>query len=72
VIDICRAVGATEYVNAPGGRELYDSAAFERAGIKLRFLSDYPNHESVVERIARSGAAAVRSEIDEYCELQDA
>ena len=67
VIDICRSVGATEYVNAPGGRSLYDSAAFAAAGIKLKILCDYPNHESVVERIAQMGATAVRAEIDEYC-----
>lgn len=38
IIDICRALRATRYVNAPGGRELYTSTEFARAGIELRFL----------------------------------
>lgn len=38
VIDICRREGATTYINAPGGRALYDEGAFRDAGIALRFL----------------------------------
>lgn len=38
IIDICRTLQATRYVNAPGGKELYDPAEFARAGIELRFL----------------------------------
>jgi hypothetical protein len=38
VVALCRTAGATTYVNAPGGRELYDPQAFARAGIALRFL----------------------------------
>ncbi len=38
VIDLCRRLGATHYVNAIGGVGLYDAAAFERAGIELQFL----------------------------------
>ena len=39
VLDICRREGATTYVNAPGGRALYDPALFEARGLQLRFLS---------------------------------
>jgi hypothetical protein len=38
VIATCRALGASEYVNAPGGRALYEDASFHRAGLRLRFL----------------------------------
>jgi hypothetical protein len=38
VIAICRAEGATEYLNAIGGSVLYDRQAFENAGIALRFV----------------------------------
>jgi hypothetical protein len=41
IIEIARRLGATHYVNASGGRELYDAAAFDKAGIELRFLVDY-------------------------------
>jgi len=39
VIDTCLAEGATEYVNAPGGRELYSGEAFRAHGIALRFIA---------------------------------
>jgi len=38
VIALARAVHAGVYINAIGGVELYDSAAFRRAGLELRFL----------------------------------
>lgn len=34
---ICQTLGATSYVNPVGGRELFDSAKFERAGVELLF-----------------------------------
>ena len=33
---ISEALGATEYVNPPGGRHLFDADAFEKAGVRLR------------------------------------
>ena len=41
VIAIARALGATRYVNSPGGRALYQPAAFNEQGIELRFLSPF-------------------------------
>ena len=38
IIDICRTLNATCYVNAPGGKDLYDPGEFARSGIELRFL----------------------------------
>lgn len=35
---ICQALEAERYVNAPGGKALYDAQDFQRAGIELRFL----------------------------------
>ncbi|AXI40692.1 WbqC family protein [Sulfitobacter sp. SK011] len=46
VIDICERVGATGYINLPGGRDLYAPADFQTHGLKLEFLqpslSAYP------------------------------
>jgi hypothetical protein len=39
VLDICRREGATRYVNAPGGRSLYEPARFVAQQIELRFIS---------------------------------
>ena len=38
IIDICKLRGMTEYINAIGGKELYDKQLFSEAGIKLNFL----------------------------------
>ncbi|MBE0434975.1 MAG: WbqC family protein [Methylomicrobium sp.] len=39
VLAICRELGATHYINVPGGRDLYDHASFESAGMRLLFLA---------------------------------
>ena len=38
LIEICRTEAATEYINAEGGRGLYDPAQFAAAGIGLSFV----------------------------------
>lgn len=38
VLSICDILGATEYYNAIGGKELYSYSDFSEKGIKLRFL----------------------------------
>lgn len=42
VIDMCKREGATTYVNAQGGQELYATDAFLSAGIDLRFIIPRP------------------------------
>src|SRR5262249_20581654 len=42
ILEIVRQLGAARYVNAPGGRKLYNADAFAEAGIDLRFLDPYP------------------------------
>lgn len=39
IYDICQRIGADTYINAIGGRELYDVNEFEKRGIKLLFIS---------------------------------
>lgn len=41
ILAIARARGAQAYLNSPGGRALYDTSAFEAAGIELQFLDAY-------------------------------
>ncbi|WP_312995536.1 WbqC family protein [Leclercia sp.] len=38
VLDICRALMATKYVNSIGGRQLYNSENFAAKGVVLKFL----------------------------------
>lgn len=42
VIALCEAVGATTYVNAIGGMELYSAAAFRERGVELKFVKSRP------------------------------
>jgi WbqC-like protein family len=42
VLALCGAVGTDVYVNAIGGRELYESDEFRRRGITLRFIKSGP------------------------------
>lgn len=41
-LEISRALGASEYVNPPGGRAIFDPERFRAAGIDLRFLTGIP------------------------------
>ena len=41
VIAIAAAVGATHYLNSPGGRGLYDATEFARHDLALEFLAPY-------------------------------
>lgn len=52
ILAIARQLGATHYVNSPGGTALYDVSAFAAAGIQLQFLVPYPGPScSILSRI---------------------
>jgi hypothetical protein len=64
IIEIASRLGARRYVNAPGGRALYDPQAFDAAGIELRFLSEYAGSTwSVLWRLACEDAPALSKDI---------
>jgi hypothetical protein len=42
VIAICEELGATHYINLPGGKTLYDKAIFSKCGLKLSFIQPKP------------------------------
>lgn len=54
LIDLCNAVGATEYLSGQGGKNYMDEGAFERSGIKLSYFESQirpyqqKNYESFV------------------------
>jgi hypothetical protein len=72
LVAIVRLIGGDTYINAPGGRVLYDPRDFHRMGIRLRFLSDYrgPN-QSILQRLQDEGAGPIRSEIDRNLKFDD-
>jgi hypothetical protein len=42
VLAICKELGATQYINLPGGKALYDSEYFASGGIQLSFIEPKP------------------------------
>ena len=64
ILELLRLVGARRYVNAPGGRELYDAEAFRAHGVELRFLPPHAGPSwSILHRLATDPAAAIADEI---------
>lgn len=64
ILEIARRLGARRYVNASGGRDLYEPCAFADAGIELRFLPDYTgSHASILTRILREDRDDLAREI---------
>ena len=70
VIAAMRAVGGTRYVNAPGGRALYDLAAFQQAGIELTFLTPYEGRfRHLLPALMTEPAAEIRRDVRETTRL---
>ena len=42
VLSLCKAVGATTYVNTIGGVDLYEKEIFSERGVELRFMRSLP------------------------------
>lgn len=64
IIEIAKLVGATDYINSPGGVDLYDEMAFKKAGLTLAFLSSYRGSvSSILERVIEDGIDLVAKEI---------
>jgi hypothetical protein len=64
ILEIARRLGASRYINASGGRELYDPAVFDNAGIELQFLIDYPGpNASILQRMLSDDRAGLARDI---------
>ena len=64
ILEIAKRMNARHYVNAPGGRDLYEATAFEAAGLSLNFLPDYAgSYQSMLQRLLSEGTASVAQEI---------
>jgi len=59
VIEIVKAVGGTRYINAPGGREIYDPKVFADHDIQLQFLTPFlASTHSILTLLLLTGSAA--------------
>lgn len=52
-LNICKALGATSYLNPPGGKEFFDTGRFKQANVELLYLEQalppYPQHTGTFE-----------------------
>jgi hypothetical protein len=68
IIAIAKALGATRYLNAPGGRALYGAERFAAHGLKLEFLPEYRGSTaSILHRMAMEPAEDLRRDIEAAC-----
>lgn len=52
IINLCKKVGADEYLNLPGGVDLYDKNVFLESGLKLSFIdTNHHKRASIIETI---------------------
>jgi len=64
VLAILQRLGAAHYINLPGGRMLYDPAAFAQAGIQLTFLPDYNGpHMHMLHALMTSDLSVLRQDV---------
>jgi hypothetical protein len=64
ILEIARQLGATHYVNTPGGTGLYNVDAFAAAGIQLHFLAPYPGPScSILSRIIEEDREELANDI---------
>lgn len=77
VINICKILGATHYVNSIGGEKLYSKKSFLDAGINLEFIRSKPisyrqfnngfvEWLSIVDVMMFNPVEAVREMLDQY------
>jgi hypothetical protein len=73
VVAAAAAVGATHYVNAPGGRRLYRAETFRRSGIELSFLRPYGGGIfQLLPALFTDGPEAVRRDVLASTEVEPA
>jgi len=77
VIHICKILGATEYINAVGGQELYSRETFEQNKIKLNFLkteiteykqfkNDFISYLSILDVMMFNSVEKINEMLDKY------
>jgi WbqC-like protein family len=73
VIAIAKALSAARYVNAPGGRALYDPQFFQLAGIELSFLTPYRGpYVHLLQSLMMEQPDDIRADVIANCQLEHA
>ena len=71
VIAVVRALGGTDYINAPGGRGLYDPERFADAGLTLSFLAEYEGpHRQLLPALVSRPLAEIARDVRSWSRLE--
>lgn len=64
IIEIIQIIGASTYINSPGGKHLYIASEFENKGIKLEILPDWKGtNASILQRLLTEDIYTIRKEL---------
>jgi len=77
ILDICRALKAVTYINAPGGRKLYGRNEFSAKGFNLKFLKpgeikyrqfsdDFTANLSIIDILMFNEPARINAFLEDY------
>jgi len=67
ILEITRRLGGARYLNAPGGRDLYDQKLFTDAGIELAFLPVYEGASgSILKRLLIENPRDLVADINDW------
>lgn len=77
VLQICKNVGATQYINAIGGQDLYNKETFAENGIQLNFIkmntvcyqqfkNDFVQNLSIIDVMMFNSPEQIKVILDEY------
>ncbi len=82
VIDICKSVGATDYINAIGGQDLYDKESFMDHGLGLEFIKsdldvykqfdgDFVSHLSIIDIMMFNAKETIAAMLESYARVDE-
>ena len=77
VIDICKRLNTTQYINAIGGQELYSKEDFAKNGIQLNFIkmneikykqfnNEFVPNLSIIDVMMFNSPETIREMLDDY------
>jgi hypothetical protein len=77
IINICKRLNASDYVNAIGGQELYEKSIFEEEGLSLHFLqpelteyqqfgNDFTPYLSIIDIMMFNNKNKIKKMLKEY------
>ena len=67
ILDICQKRNANTYINAIGGKDLYDKDNFSNQGIDLYFIQmNHPSYESILDLMMEKDQDEIKLMLDDY------